>query len=203
MPAMIKNRRVFHKNIEASNPRKVETCLDLGPVDLSDVIDPVLEITDQEWETYHRASPNYNQDGVLKHTRQMTFKFSNKMKQPFVYFDTPLWSQWEPRLQPILDSVSQTYGYKELFFPRVMFAKLFAHSGIDPHTDGGTIRSRPHKIHVPITTNPGCFFLHPPENRYHLEVGRAYEVNNCRQHGAINEGDTDRIHLIFECIPLE
>ena len=203
MRAMIKNRRVFDQNIEASNPRKTDDCLDLGAVELSDVLKPILAITGEEWDQHHKASPNYNQYGVLKHTRQMTFKFSNKMKQPFVYFDTPLWTEWKPRLYPIMESVTRYYGYSKVFYPRVMFAKLLAHSSIEAHTDGGISRSRPHKIHVPITTNPGCFFVHPPEAKYHLEVGRAYEVNNCRQHGAVNDGDTDRIHFIFECVPLE
>lgn len=202
MPAARLNPITYDENVEAINPGKVETCLDLGRIDISGIQQDIIDIPDEVWEQEHRDSPNYNQAGVLKHTRQISLKFSDKLKLPFTYFEMPLWAEWKDRLQPVMDKAIESYGYEHVMFPRIMFAKLLANCRIDNHTDGGYLRSRPHKIHIPIVTNDHCFFVHPPSNKYHLKVGNAYEVNNCREHGAENGGDTDRIHFIFECIPL-
>lgn len=202
MPATRLHEVTYDRNIEAANPRKTKSCKDLGFIGISAISDDIINISQEVWESEHRNSPNYNRNGVLKDTRQITLKFSDKLKPPFTYFDMPIWEEWKSRLQPVMEKAIESYGYRNVLFPRVMFAKLPAHCSIAPHTDGGEPRSRPHKIHIPITTNDKVFFLHPPSTKYHLEVGKAYEVNNCRQHGAENLGDTDRIHFIFECIPV-
>jgi len=56
------------------------------------------------------------------------------------------------------------------------------------------------KVHMPIKTNKNSFFVFG-DKRYNLEVGKAYLINTMREHGTTNDGDTDRIHLIFK-IPI-
>ena len=203
MAVTMLNLHSFDRNIEAANPRKTDTVVDMGPIDISTIRDRIIAIPPEVWEREQANSPNYNQGGVLKQTRHIIFKFSNKISQPFMYFDMPIWSEWEASLQPIMDTAVKVFGYERVVFPRVMFARLPAGCRIGAHSDGGIPRSRPHKLHIPITTNPETFFLHPPHGRYHLQPGRVYEVDNCRPHGVENNGTTDRIHLIFECMPMD
>ena len=50
---------------------------------------------------------------------------------------------------------------------------------------------------MPLQTNPRVSFYVEPEY-YHFPVGVAVEVNNLGVHAVKNDGDSDRIHLIFE-----
>jgi len=38
---------------------------------------------------------------------------------------------------------------------------------------------------------------------YRFEVGKAYELNNQKQHSVMNKGNEDRITFIFDYIPAE
>jgi hypothetical protein len=67
------------------------------------------------------------------------------------------------------------------------------------HEDDHESWRRPVRIHVPITTNDGAFLL--SEGRAcHLSVGEAWTFNNQVQHAVVN-GDTTRVHLIFDVHP--
>ena len=79
-----------------------------------------------------------------------------------------------------------------------MLAKLPAGCKIHRHRDAAPAAQFPHKIHIPLFTNDETFFCFDSEKK-HLEVGKAYEVNNNIHHWAENNGQSDRIHLIFEC----
>lgn len=97
----------------------------------------------------------------------------------------------------MIDAAIQPYGYADPRVPKAMFARLKAGKEIARHTDGAGSNLEAHKIHVPLVTNSGATFA-VGEKSFHLEVGRAYEVNNIRAHGAANQGAEDRIHFIFE-----
>ena len=53
-------------------------------------------------------------------------------------------------------------------------------------------------IHVPLTTNEGCWFVY--DNRcFRMPAdGTVYLVNNERPHTFMNSGTTERLHLTFE-----
>jgi quercetin dioxygenase-like cupin family protein len=73
-------------------------------------------------------------------------------------------------------------------------------TGIVGHPPGTKIQLHPDndeflKIHIPIITNPDSWFFFEDE-KINMEVGSAYLVNTIIPHGTINNGDTDRIHLI-------
>ena len=82
-----------------------------------------------------------------------------------------------------------------------MFAPMPACGDILPHKDDGTSYYI-HKIHVPSITNPKSTF-NIGQQAIHLPVGDIVEVNNRRKHSVTNEGELDRIHLIFECYNMD
>lgn len=81
-------------------------------------------------------------------------------------------------------------------FPNVRQTVIACHppgTFIDQHIDSEEFV----KIHIPIKTNNDSFFIFG-EEKFNLEVGNAYLVNTAMMHGTENNGDTDRIHLIFK-----
>ena len=100
-------------------------------------------------------------------------------------------------LEPVLDKVVRPYGYGRGVFPRVMLAKMPPGGVIHPHIDANPAAKWPHKIHVPLSTNPKVVsFFGGAEHQF--PVGEAVEVDNLGAHWVSNGGDAARIHLIFE-----
>jgi hypothetical protein len=82
----------------------------------------------------------------------------------------------------------------------VRFLRLGAGSRILEHTDynlgfeDGQIR-----IHVPVTTNPRVeFFLNG--SQVIMNAGEAWYLNFNLPHRLYNGGDSDRVHLVIDCI---
>jgi hypothetical protein len=139
---------------------------------------------------------------ALGNTKHIVFRFTNKKERPFIYLESERWSEWAVVLLPLMLKATDHFNYQNRYFPKVMLANLPANSFIRPHTDGNAHLLAPHKIHIPLITNPDCYFFVENE-RFHFEEGFAYEVNNAVNHSVINNGETDRIHLLFECIDLD
>ncbi len=57
------------------------------------------------------------------------------------------------------------------------------------------------RVHVPIVTNPGCWMAWEEEDqRVHFEAGKAYSFDTTARHAFGNDGESERIHLIFEVL---
>ena len=78
-------------------------------------------------------------------------------------------------------------------FKRAFFVKLPPGTSMHKHVDCGDCQTD----HVVITTNPQClnYWGNDP---IHMEVGKRYTVDRTIEHWAVNDGDTDRIHLLLE-----
>lgn len=53
-----------------------------------------------------------------------------------------------------------------------------------------------YRIHIPIVTNDGAFFI-SNDKSIHYEEGYAWSFDNQLRHGVVN-GDSERVHLIFD-----
>jgi hypothetical protein len=172
---------------------------ELGTVNVDSLIERVEKIPDSQWVSENEGKPN--KYDALNDTRHIVFRFFNGGNKIYDYDDHPLWEKWKDLLLPIMETAANNLGYKNYRFPRVMFAKIPAGGKISPHTDDGA-GFYIHKIHVPLITNEGTIFHIGSESR-RLPVGDIVEVNNRRKHSVDNDGDLDRIHLIFECYNLD
>jgi hypothetical protein len=175
--------------------QKPETVRDLGAVEVSELLARVKALSEASWA--QEDARKENAFSVFHHTRHFIFRFTPGNRRPDEFYDTPAWRVWRALLQPVMDAAIRDYGFCAPEFPKVMFARLAAGNRIDLHRDGAGSNLCTHKIHVPLITNPGAYFLSGQES-IHLAFGRAWEVNNIDPHGGINEGEDDRIHLIFE-----
>lgn len=177
------------------NPRKTTAVRRLGPVDIEALRAAVLAIPEDVWAAENAAKPNKFE--VLEATRHIVFRFVDSPRDWRASHDRPAWAPWRRLLEPVLAQAVRDYGYARGVFPRVMLARMPAGGVIHPHIDANPAAKWPHKIHVPLTTNLGVVsFFGGAE--HHFPVGEAVEVDNLGPHWVRNDGETDRIHLIFE-----
>ena len=178
-----------------ANPRKATTIRPLGPVDIAALREAVLAIPEDVWAAENAGKPNKFE--ALGVTRHIVFRFIDSPRDWRGSHDRPAWLQWRALLEPVLGQAVRAYGYARGVFPRVMLARMPPGGVIHPHVDANPAAKWPHKIHVPLTTNPDVVsFFGGVEHRF--PAGEAVEVNNLGPHWVRNDGDTDRIHLIFE-----
>src|SRR5688500_18349735 len=177
------------------NPRKTTTDRTLGKVDISGIRDDILAIPEEIWEAENADKPNRFE--ALDRTRHIVFRFVSNFQDWRDSYDRPLWAQWRERLEPVLAEATRPYGYAHAAFPRVMLARMAAGGIIKPHRDANPAAKWPHKIHVPLLTNDRVVFFIDGVGHHFVE-GEAVEVSNMAVHAVENNGDTDRIHLIFE-----
>jgi hypothetical protein len=181
--------------LPAFNPRKTASLRPLGKVDVAALREEVLAIPEPIWDFENSSKPNDYR--ALDRTRHILFRFVDTTRDWRRSHDRPLWEAWRARIEPILRRAVAPYGYANGVFPRVMLARMPPGGEIKPHQDTNVPARGPHKIHVPITTNDRVAFW-IDGRAYHLPVGEVFEVNNMAVHAVRNDGDTDRIHLIFE-----
>jgi hypothetical protein len=169
---------------------------ELGEVDVLPVIKILVQLKN-EWDTKDTYESNHNKKASLSQVSHVNFRWSDKSQDRVRYVDLPLWDTFKQYLLPIMQKAVVPFGYKNGYFPRVMLAYMQPGTYIPEHIDGNNRGWIPHKIHVPIVTNPNVkFYVNGKE--YHFEKGKVYEVNNAAPHAVKNEGDSARIHLIFE-----
>lgn len=167
----------------------------LGTVAVDPLRVLVARLSDQAW--HKEDARKENAFFCFHHTRHLVFRFTPGNEDPRVVDVSPSWAMFQPVLLPIMEQAIRPYGFVEPAFPKAMLARLEAGQEIDRHIDGAGSNLVTHKIHVPLQTNPGALF-YVNDEAFHLEAGQAYEVNNIVPHGAVNRGDADRIHFIFE-----
>lgn len=177
------------------NPRKTRGVRRLGPVDIAALRAAVLAIPEAVWESENADKPN--KFGVLDETLHIVFRFIEDPRDWRTSYDRAAWPAWRGVLEPVLAAAVRDYGYGRGVFPRVMLARMPPGAVIPKHSDTGPSAKWPHKIHVPLTTNPRVICLFGGEE-HHFAPGEAVEVDNIGPHWVRNDGDTDRIHLIFE-----
>lgn len=179
----------------AANPRKTTGVRKLGSVDIAPLRDAVAAIPEAVWDAENARKPNKFE--VLDDTRHIVFRFIDNPRDWRGSHDRAPWGDWRGLLEPVLAQAVRDYGYARGMFPRVMLARMPAGGVILPHIDNNPAAKWPHKIHVPLTTNPAVVsFFGGAE--HHFPPGEAVEVDNLGPHWVRNGGDTDRVHLIFE-----
>jgi len=110
---------------------------------------------------------------------------------------------WLPEVEPILEQLGA-------FRPeRVRLMRLAPGDGeLTRHADITDVEAglRPGelaRIHVPLRTNPNVVFTgwrleDGSKRNVHMPVGEAWALDHTKPHAALNGGDDERIHLVFD-----
>src|SRR5687768_2175428 len=104
------------------NPRKTTSIRRLGTVDIARLREAVLAIPEEVWDTQNASKPN--RFGALDATRHIIFRFVSNFTDWRTSYDGPLWAEWQPILEPVLEAATADYGYERGAFPRVMLARM-------------------------------------------------------------------------------
>lgn len=71
--------------------------------------------------------------------------------------------------------------------------------GHNLHVDGARWAGWITRVHVPLMTNPDCWHLFESEGvKVHMEAGGAYSFDTEARHAFGNDGNTPRVHLLFD-----
>lgn len=114
-------------------------------------------------------------------------------------------------LRPAMVTDPEWHGFGEIASPVV--ASLITHfSGcapyqqmlsavmpghrIEPHCDGQAAYYLG-RVHVPLTSNDRAWFIVHGEP-HHLAPGLAYRIDTRAEHAVVNDGETPRVHLMFD-----
>jgi hypothetical protein len=101
---------------------------------------------------------------------------------------------------PLMHGIIETCYPKGGSIIRAMVSRLPAGRNISPHIDQHPSFHAGHRVHVPITANPRVRFMIDGQ-RYNLEPGKAYELNNQKNHSVMNKGRDDTISFLFDYVP--
>ena len=101
-----------------------------------------------------------------------------------------------PLMRPILDKLQ----VKEM--GRVLIVNLKSSGHVTKHIDTGTYADHYERFHIVLRSNQHCFQTSGSELQ-RFEVGEVWWFDNKKLHTAHNVGDTDRIHIIFDCVIAE
>ncbi len=172
------------------------TLKDLGEVDSAPLAERVLGLDASVWQQNQYRQNAYS---VHEHTESLVMVFCSGWPELTVTRE----SAWEPLRDlavPLMHAILDAHYPAEGTIIRAMAAKLKPGGVITPHRDTHESFVHSHRIHVPLSTNAGVRFM--INGRPHrLQTGRAYEVNNQRNHSVMNSGREDRVTFIFDYLP--
>lgn len=99
-----------------------------------------------------------------------------------------IFDKWVPGTE-YLQSVANSFNIKD---GRVRLLCMTPKSTYSFHLDLDAWR-----VHIPLVTNPDAFVI-VDGKLWHMEVGKAYLMKVEDYHCAINAGDENRIHIVFD-----
>lgn len=172
------------------------TLKELGEVDVSALLERVQGMGPESWSANQYRQKAYS---VHEQTESLVLVFCNGWPELTVTREVA-WDELKDLAVPLMHDIIARHYPPNGTIIRAMAAKLKAGGIISPHRDTHQSFVHSHRIHIPLTTNPGVRFM--INGRPHrLQVGQAYEVNNQRNHSVMNNGKEDRITFIFDYLP--
>ena len=138
---------------------------------------------------------------VHKNTKSIVYVWSNFSDDDYQNIETHIPQSTKDELHQevwkIANQIKGCFGDTSKI-TKLMLAKLDGQSQITEHYDQGNL-TKIHRCHLPVITNEDCLFL-IDKVPYHFKPDFAFEFNNQKMHGVINNSNTDRVHLICDIL---
>ena len=165
--------------------------------ELKDYYTKVSQYDNLKWQPDSTNTLDHKVNDVYSWAIQSNLKDATKPCPPYdIKHDTEVLGTFD-------NPTELVFGFGKYIvdaIPNIRQTVISAHppnTVIQQHTDNTEFV----KVHIPIQTNDQSYFVFG-DSKYNLQEGKAYLINTTNQHGTINQGDTDRIHLIFK-IPID
>ena len=178
----------------------------IGDIDVTRFAQQAAKITDADW-----TADAFRQKTYEVHKQTQTIRLimdeDGRHRDPTYH---PSYETYNALLEPIEIFIrrqfEQTLKAKRLrkkhgrgYFIRMILVKLLTNGSIPHHVDQGETLSKSHRMHLPIITNEQNLFS-VGDTEVHMKPGELWEINNRREHGVVNGGSEDRIHLIVDYV---
>ena len=173
---------------------------DLGEIDSIALQEAILAVDDQVW-----LENDYRQKAYDVHYQTQSLMMLFVETDGWPNIEVSKHSGWDVMAQtalPLMKSILDQFYPAGGTVIRAVAAKLVPGGIITPHFDKHPSFHAGHRIHIPITTNSRVRFMIDGKP-YRLQVGKAYELNNQKQHSVMNKGKEDRITFIFDYVPTD
>lgn len=104
------------------------------------------------------------------------------------------WHGFDEAARPVVDTLMVSFPGCEPH--QLMLSVVMPGHAIERHKDQQAPAWRC-RVHVPLSTNNESEFR-VDNIRHHMAVGVAYKVNTLAEHGVTNDGETPRVHFMFD-----
>jgi hypothetical protein len=173
------------------------TMRDLGEIPVAGLKETILAQDAQAWSECDMRQRSYD---VHHDTESIVLLFCDQRWPDPAVSRMAGWPRLSAVAEPLMhDIIARCYAPGGVIL-RAMAAKLKVGGRIAPHIDSQPSFAGSHRIHLPVTTNPGVRFTIDGRPCL-MQVGRAYEINNQLPHSVMNAGSEDRITFIFDYVP--
>ena len=178
----------------------------IGDIDVTRFAQQAAKITDADWTADAFRQKTYE---VHKQTQTIRLIMDEDGRHCNPTYHSS-YQTYKELLEPveifIRRQFEQTVKAKRLrkkhgrgYFIRMILVKLLADGSIPRHVDQGETLAKSHRMHLPIITNEQNLFS-VGDTEVHMKAGELWEINNRREHGVVNGGSEDRIHLIIDYV---
>lgn len=166
----------------------------IGKINIDAIKDWLMSKDQDIWSLNEIRQQTFS---VHKDTQSIVLKWSKNSDTTSPVETSPLYSEFEPLILPILNIIQDHFKYEKPIIRKMMLAKLKKGGVISEHIDAAIALRMVHRIHIAITSNDDVHFYIDEED-FHFDVGSIIEFDNTRYHAVYNKGNEDRIHLIID-----
>jgi GNAT superfamily N-acetyltransferase len=103
-----------------------------------------------------------------------------------------------PEVAALVREAACAVGARDLGY--VMVVRLNPGGRVTPHIDEGPYADHYTRFHLVLSTNRRCVMRSGAEWA-HMAEGELWQFDHKAEHEFVNEGDTERIHIIFDAVP--
>ena len=178
----------------------------LGPADIGTITDLLTAMPESAWlegENLRRSLTLYRETHSIFLKSVSAQLFGQILaERPLREADVEIQGQWGELVaetEALIQQIIQYLGVEGIV-TRIQFARMKPGTKIQPHIDQSLMLVASHRVHIPLTSNAGVTFTIDDQN-CHFEPGEVFELNNRVVHSVVNDGETDRIHLIVDYLP--
>ncbi len=170
---------------------------DLGEIDVAALQAATFAQGEEAWREHEHRQRAYD---VHHDTASIVLLFCDETWPDPVVTREPGWLRLSNEAAPLIETLVERAFPPGGAVIRAMAAKLRAGGRIAPHIDHLPSFRASHRVHLPLSTNPGVRFT-VDGKPCPMAIGRAIEINNQRVHSVMNFSDEDRISFIFDYLP--
>ncbi len=168
----------------------------LGIYDCAALTQRVLALEEDAWAHDPRRQQDYD---VHAETQSIILLFCKGWPKIQIERGSG-WDQLAAEAVPVMEEVVHRNYAPHGTVLRAMMARLRPGCRIHRHKDKHPSFALSSRIHVPLVTNPDVEFI-VGDQRVVTHANVAFELNNLMYHQVTNNGDTSRIHFIFDYAP--